>query len=432
MAAALRDACETLGPADALPLAGTLHGQGADPHPTNTMLIATPAASPASPTAPTRTVSDTAPTEPVKSPSTARPSGGPRPGTPKAAAGRDGSSTAPAVIATATSLFDQDAVHAAESRPSSLFVQDAAAAARVPGAEVHHSARRAARSGRLVPLVVAIVAVSAIVLGVIAVGSVGSGRGVWIPNVVGRTEAGARTAAERAGVDVRVEARESDDPEGYVIDQSPAAGVRSNGTLTLIVSEGPPPVTVPALEGLGRDAMQLALDDAGLVGRFEESFSEGVPKGSMIEQRPGPGQQVARDSTVRVVISKGRSPRTIIAVVGLLADTAESQLEAQGFVVTRREAFSDDVDKGDAIGTEPARGTTQAYGSSVELIVSKGPDLVEVPDVIGMTRDEACDELDQAGFGCDTRNWKRRRTVIDMDPGPGTMLRRGENVTLFF
>lgn len=422
MAAALRDVADTLGPGDALPLAGTVHGQGSDPHPTNTMVITNP---PERPTLPMRAVSDTAPIEPVAS--TAAGTAPSRPERETKRSGGERSATPLNVIASATSLFDQDAARSA----SSLFDQDASASA-VAVAEIHPSVRRVARSGRFVPLIVAVVAVSAIVLGVIALGSVGAGRGAWIPNVVGRTEAGARTAAERAGVEVRVESRESDDPEGYVIDQRPAAGVRSHDTLTLVISEGPPPVAVPALQGLGREAMQLAIDDAGLVARFDESFSETVPKGSMIEQRPASGQRVARDSTIRVVISKGRGPRAVVAVVGLLADTAQAQLEAQGFVVTRREAFSDDVDEGDAVATEPATGTSQAYGSSVVLIVSKGPDLVEVPDVIGMTRDEACDELDSSGFGCDTRNWKRRRTVIDMDPAPGTMLRRGDNVTLFF
>ena len=81
-------------------------------------------------------------------------------------------------------------------------------------------------------------------------------------------------------------------------------------------------------------------------------------------------------------------------------DDAAAALTAKNFKPRQADKteFSDTVDAGDVIGTEPAIGDHAPYGSEVVVHVSKGPDLVQVPSVFGMTFSDAFDYLAQLGF----------------------------------
>ena len=80
-------------------------------------------------------------------------------------------------------------------------------------------------------------------------------------------------------------------------------------------------------------------------------------------------------------MSDGPEPVKVQDVSGKSYDDASQILTAQKFTVTRRDDFSSTVDKDKVIGTEPAAGTSAPRGSSVTIVVSKGPELVAVPDV---------------------------------------------------
>lgn len=382
MAAALRDACDVLGRPEPLRLAGT-NGEAAtiDPNPTQAIVPV--------------------PREPILDL-------------------REG----------AAGLFDQDA--AASGPPSSgppLFDQDAVSREPVVTQDVRPPRPR--RSGRVVPFVVAIVVVAAITGGVVALGSVGSGQRVAMPGVIGYLEAEARSIAERNAVEVRIVIRESDDPDGVVIDQRPAAGVRSNGALTIVVSSGPPPVSAPNLADLDRAAAQLAATDAGLIAEFKTAFDEKARRGTVIAQSPAAGGAAERDSVITITLSQGPAPRAIPELSNDVAG-ARAALEDLGFEVTEAKQFSDAVDEGDVIGSNPPVGEKAAFGSAVELIISKGPELVKVPNVFGQGINGACAEIKDAGLQCDTVGYTPDATVQNMSPQPGERLRRGASVTLYF
>ena len=406
MVAALADACDALGRPAPLPLAGLHGGVVLDPHPT---AIASNLPKP----------SVDAPPPEALSPEALAPEATP--------VGR--------IIdlrdVDAPPLFDQDAFDAAcDDEPTILFDQDASPARPDRSAVVPPGGK--VRRRRLVPFVVMTMVVAVLAIAAFAFASSFGGPTVAMPGVVGYSETDARARAEQVGVDVRVETRETDDPAGIVVAQRPAAGVRSDGGLTIVVSSGPPPVEAPMLIELRRDDAKLAATDAGLVPVVEERYDETVRRGVVIDQRPGAGEPAQRDSTVTIIVSKGPAPVALPDLEGDDPKAARRELESLGFTVTRVEDWSDTIESGDVIETRPGRGEKAEYGSAIELVVSKGPELVAVPNVFGQDFDSACAEIEQAGFTCDTENYTRGATVQNQDPQPREKLRRGESVTMFF
>ena len=106
-------------------------------------------------------------------------------------------------------------------------------------------------------------------------------------------------------------------------------------------------------------------------------------------------------------------------VTGKSYDDAAQILTGQRFTVTRRDDFSSTVDKDKVIGTEPPAGTSAAKGSAVTIVVSKGPELVKVPDVKGLSLDAALKQITDLGLVADTTGYLPGRTVRLQDPAAG-------------
>ena len=217
--------------------------------------------------------------------------------------------------------------------------------------------------------------------------------------LAGVTVQAADSKAERLGFRVVVgSARFSDDvPRDHVIATSPGSGakIRKGGTIMLIPSKGPRMVEVPDVRGMSLEGATARLRVAGLApGEVIHDYSMTVPKGEVIRTRPGIGERARHDSEVDVVVSRGVK---IPDVRGLLSEKAEKELRKRGFDVEISEGFSADYPKGQVIAQDPVGGGARK-GSTISLTVSKGPPLVAVPNVVGMTVDEAKKTLEDAGF----------------------------------
>jgi serine/threonine-protein kinase len=129
---------------------------------------------------------------------------------------------------------------------------------------------------------------------------------------------------------------------------------------------------------------------------------------------------------VDIRVSVGAEPRTIPELRGAPREDAEAELNELGMAVTVEEKFSDDVDAGLVLGTDPPAGEQVERGGPVTLIVSKGQDLVLVPDVVGMTYSDAYDVLSAAGF--DPVPEGRGNNVVGTKPGPGNRVKRGSEI----
>ena len=225
-------------------------------------------------------------------------------------------------------------------------------------------------------------------------------------------------------------------PKGYVIAQSPNAGVFTGSRrMTLVVSAGPANVAIPAIQNQPWSAARTALDNAGLIHTANPPTtpSETVPAGDVLSVTPAVGSLVAPDTTVNVVLSSGHAPVHVPNVSKQSLADATTELAAAHLTAQRAPAdeFSSTVLIGGVIRTSPAIGAVVPYGSTVVVVVSKGPDLVEVPNLFGMTFGAASDKLGQDGFQIATvGSFRLSDHVRQQSPAAFKMAPRGSTVTI--
>ncbi len=271
----------------------------------------------------------------------------------------------------------------------------------------------------------------------------GSGAGWWfssgpggfaaVPSLAGRTLEQAKTALTSIQADYEVISETSDTvAAGLVTRTDPGAGsLYFGGLLKLYVSEGKRMVTVPSLNGLTLAEATGALVKAELrLGEVSSWFSDS-PLGEVFEHSEQDSNKIAVGSAVDLKLSLGAIP----VVAGLDERVATTALEAVGLEVSKvAREFSDTVPEGQVISLLPDQ-QQLTNGGSVTLTVSKGPDLVAVPAVIGETLLAAKGALEAAGFVVivDTNQLSSKwgiATVKRVSEPAGTMLKRGSSITI--
>lgn len=252
-----------------------------------------------------------------------------------------------------------------------------------------------------------LVAALAAVLLVLGVGTgvwyINSGQFTRVPSVLGQTEKTAEQRLQDAGLDVkRIDRAFSDTAaRGTVMSSDPGSGerIRGNDSVRLVVSKGPEMVDVPDLTGVALGKARAGLEEAGLApGMVTREFSEDVARGEIVRTDPEAGTERRSGSAVALVVSKG-SPVDVPDVTGLSVEDATAALADEGLKAEVRpgRVHSAEV-AGDIAEQSPAEGAEVADGDSVELTVSKGPRMLDVPDVTGQDVDEARSTLEEAGF----------------------------------
>ncbi len=241
----------------------------------------------------------------------------------------------------------------------------------------------------------------------------GLGTGIWyinsgqftkVPALLSKTEAQARDRLDEAGLDVgKVSHAHSDTVDrGQIISTEPGVGdrIRKNDSVSFTVSDGPDRVKLPDLEGYRLDRARTLLKDEGLEpGMVTKAFSEEVPTGFVVSTKPAAGTTVRGGSAVALVVSKGR-PVDVPDVTGDDLDEARTELSEAGLKVKVAEKrVNSEHDSGQVARQTPEPGSEAAEGDTVTLTVSKGPQMVEVPDVVGDSVDDAKQKLEDAGFG---------------------------------
>ncbi len=143
------------------------------------------------------------------------------------------------------------------------------------------------------------------------------------------------------------------------------------------------------LDDSAYDQIELEISSTELSDEYEE--------GIIISQDPKAGTSVREGSVVRVVVSSGLQLYTVPDVSGMSQEAAESALTSAGFVTTVVQQSDDSVSSGSVISTSPAANEEVKKGSTVTIYVSTGSrnltTLTSVPNVVGMTRSEAEQEL---------------------------------------
>jgi len=205
--------------------------------------------------------------------------------------------------------------------------------------------------------------------------------------------------------------------------------------VTLVVSQGLPFTTVPALDGLTADQAEAELVEAQLtLGAVRPVASETVEAGLVLEwssegvERP---PELRKGSAVDVVVSEGPAPRTVPPLAGLTRDQAVAELKAAGLGAEVATRFDDEVDEGVVIGSEPGSGATVERGTTVTVVVSRGRDVVTVPDLVGRTLEELNKALEDAGLRSGDVSGNASGSPAATDPESGAVVDRGTAVDIF-
>jgi beta-lactam-binding protein with PASTA domain len=222
---------------------------------------------------------------------------------------------------------------------------------------------------------------------------------VKVPKVVGKTASKATVALEKEGFVVTTHGVESGKKPGTVVTQDPEAGAEADdgSTVDLGVSSGPGQQVVPDVTNLPAKQAVQALNDAGFKVTQDPQHSQKVAKGNAIKTSPPANRVIPRGTDVRLFVSSGPPKVTVPNVVGQEKDAAEGTLEDLGLNVTP-ELTNSDSPKGTVIAQSPGGGATVDKGSRVTITVSKGPEQVQVPDVVGQSKADARATLQDAGF----------------------------------
>ncbi|MGI9181923.1 MAG: PASTA domain-containing protein [Longimicrobiaceae bacterium] len=157
-------------------------------------------------------------------------------------------------------------------------------------------------------------------------------------------------------------------------------------------------VTMPDVRGGTEAEARRALERVGLeVERANSLVHPQVPAGVVLAQGPLPGREVARGSPVRVTLSAGRERRRVPEIGALTSEQARQFLARAGFEVEVEEV-ENPRRTGTVLETDPTIGTMVEMPGRVRLVVSSGPPPVVVPDLADLPESAARDALAAVGL----------------------------------
>ncbi|SMX62806.1 protein kinase domain-containing protein [Brevibacterium linens] len=168
-----------------------------------------------------------------------------------------------------------------------------------------------------------------------------------------------------------------------------------------VIANLPAPTSIVPGELAGKpvDEVTSRLEDNDLRAEPKEVFDDKVPAGTVIGTEPVSGAELAPDSSVTVVVSKGEEKFAVPKLPGMSRDEAEDALQKVNLAVGKvEEEYSDTVAEDTVISASQKAGTKLSKGEKIDLVVSKGVAPIPVPNVEGLTFDAAYATLAKRGF----------------------------------
>lgn len=265
---------------------------------------------------------------------------------------------------------------------------------------------------------------------------------VDVPAVFGLNQDDARRQLEDLGLVVNITPQTN--PEraaGTVLGQEPSADAKvDRGTvIELTVSSGIEKVLVPTVIDIQQAGGETTLREAGFRVIIESVTSETQPEGQIIEQFPRGGEFVPPGSEITLTVSIGPPDVLIPDVVNQTQEVATARLEREGFVVVAGGTFSDEIEQGLVAGTSPTANTQWTKGATVEILLSRGPELLMMPDLRTTNPEDAKLVLAGEPFGfnlppteefVDVEDPALEGVVVEQNPAPGTELNRDAQIAI--
>ena len=224
---------------------------------------------------------------------------------------------------------------------------------------------------------------------------------IEVPDLTGSSQTEALNDLQSLGFKVGIEnSAHPDVPEGSVIRTQPPANTSTNPDtlVTIIVSVGPEAYPIPYVVDLETERAIYVIEESGFtIGQKIEVNDDNVPIGFIISQNPMAGKKMGPGSTVDLVISSGPSLIELGDLSRKSVEDATQILETLGLEFETLEEYSEDIEEGLVSGTLPEAGEIITPDDVVTIIVSLGIK-IEVPEVEGLTYQDAIDKLEEAGL----------------------------------
>ncbi|MCI8519484.1 MAG: PASTA domain-containing protein [Clostridia bacterium] len=197
-------------------------------------------------------------------------------------------------------------------------------------------------------------------------------------------------------------------------------------------------VQIPNLVGLTEEEIKDTLKGSKITYKIsEEKYNENVESGRIISQKPEfkNDYKIKENTVIEVVISLGQKIVKVPKVVGLKEQEARSALEAEDLEVEVEEEFNKKVEEGYVISQDVENNTEVAAGSTVKIKVSKGIEKVDVPNVVGRTKEEALKMLKENDKFEVTEiteqdTTKADGTILRQSLDAGTTVEKGAKITI--
>ncbi|MFN2317592.1 MAG: PASTA domain-containing protein [Gemmatimonadales bacterium] len=197
---------------------------------------------------------------------------------------------------------------------------------------------------------------------------------------------------------------------------------------------GDTPVT--RVIGLPAEEAERRLIDQGFRPRVDERETDpAIPAGHILWQDPPPGVELTPNTPILLTVSDGPASVPVPDVTEFSTDQAIRILLAGGLRLGTIDSVAAPQPAGVVLSTRPAIGSSLPSGSTVDLVVSRGPATIRVPNVVGMDRIVAQQALEAAGLRVGTIVSRPSQTqatgsVLEQRPGANTLSPRGGRIDL--
>ena len=265
---------------------------------------------------------------------------------------------------------------------------------------------------------------------------------VSVPNVVGLSQADAKSQIEAAGLEweLNPEKVASDTVEkDSVASTDPAGGAQAEkgSTVRVTISSGPDSVTLPDnLVGMSPDEARQAVEALGLKWEVNSSkvASDTVAEGKVAQTNPSPGSKVKAGQTITAYLSSGSDQVDVPDLVGMSQDQARSALKAVGLELGNVTTVDSDKDKDRIVSQDPETGSKVKKGTTIAVSISTGKAAqVEIPTVVGISREDAEAQLKALGLTVTVEEVSGSQPsgqVTAVEPGEGSKVDKNSTVKL--
>ena len=265
---------------------------------------------------------------------------------------------------------------------------------------------------------------------------------VAVPNVVGLSQADAKSQIEAAGLTWELNpdkvASDTVDKDS-VASTDPAGGTQAEkgATVRVTISSGPDSVTLPDnLVGMSPDDARKAVEALGLKWDVNSSkvASDTVPEGKVAQTNPSPGSKVKAGQTITAYLSSGSDQVEVPDLSGMSQDQARSALKAVGLELGNVSTVDSDKEKDRIVEQDPDSGSKVKKGTSIAVSVSSGKAAqVEIPSVVGIGREDAEAQLKALGLTVtveEVTGTQPAGQVTAVEPGVGSKVDKNSTVKL--